>query len=271
MKKNFFSLKFHLKNVRYYSLNKINLKNVNKIIKNINEINEKEREILKANNIVNEITKLNEKGSIENIVNSDRIYKDDKIEKIEKIKLFKLKNFKLIALCIVTTLFFYFTLKKVPDGYICLVENINDKTVLPYIYDDKMTFFYNPLKYKVIHMRIVPIQKKYVNIYETLDKKKIKVILEVKMKPKIPFIIEIYNSFGINYSSKYIEKEMNLDIKSVVKKYKYDLFFEIDENTNKNKLSVDDIVDQIMERFYDCSIFHKIILIDATILFQKVD
>ncbi|SBT73837.1 prohibitin-like protein, putative [Plasmodium ovale] len=189
-----------------------------------------------------------------------------------KIKLRSLKNFNLAAVCLITSLFFYFTMKKVPEGYICLVQNKNDLSVLPYIYDDLMTFFFNPLKYKVILMRIIPIQKKYVNVYETRDKKKIRVKLEVKMKPKIPFIIDIYSSFGINYSSNYIEREMNFDIKNVVKNYNFDTLLNgKEESRNSDEITADDVVDQIMDRFFDCSVFHKIVLLDVSIMFSRVD
>ncbi|ANQ06808.1 Prohibitin-like protein [Plasmodium coatneyi] len=190
----------------------------------------------------------------------------------DQIKLWCAKSLKLLSMCVITSLFFYCTFKKVPEGYICLVQNKNDDTVLPYIYDDLMTFFFNPLKYKVRIIRVIPIQKKFTRVYETLDKKKVRVKLQVKMKPKIPFIIEIFSSFGDNYSTNYIEKEMNLDIMNVVKNYDLDTLVEENKETNgMPHATVDDAVDQIMDRFYDCSVFHKIILLDVSILFERVE
>lgn len=213
--------------------------------------------------------------------------KKEQTEQKGKIKGFNLKNLRLFGICFFTSVFCYATLKKVPEGYVCIIENKKDESVSPYIYDDKMTFFYNPLKYKVILMRTIPVQKKYANIYETLDKKKIRVLLEVKMKPKIPFIIEIYKSFGSNYSNSYIEREMNLDIKNTVNQFNYETFFQTEsdeyagdtekiknvkkENEMVNGITADDIVDHMIERFYDCSIFHKIHILDVSILFQKVE
>ncbi|KMZ94599.1 prohibitin-like protein [Plasmodium vivax Mauritania I] len=190
----------------------------------------------------------------------------------DQIKLWCAKSLKLLSLCVITSLFFYCTFKKVPEGYICLVQNKNDATVLPYIYDDLMTFFFNPLKYKVLIIRVIPIQKKFTRVYETLDKKKVRVKLQVKMKPKIPFIIEIFSSFGVNYSTNYIEREMNLDIMNVVKNYHLDTL--VEENKEEDPMphvTVEDAVDQIMDRFYDCSVFHKIILLDVSILFERVE
>ncbi|EUD66933.1 hypothetical protein C922_02517 [Plasmodium inui San Antonio 1] len=190
----------------------------------------------------------------------------------DQIKLRCAKSLRLLSMCVVTSLFFYCTFKKVPEGYICLLQNKNDATVLPYIYDDLMTFFFNPLKYKVHIIRVVPIQKKFIRVYETLDKKKVRVKLQVKMKPKIPFIIEIFSSFGVNYSTNYIEKEMNLDIMNVVKNYHLDTLVEENkEATRMPDVTVEDAVDQIMDRFYDCSVFHKIILLDVSILFERVE
>lgn len=215
--------------------------------------------------------------------------KKEKTEQRGKIKGFSIKNLRLFSICFLTSAFCYATLKKVPEGYVCIIENKKDESVSPYIYDDKMTFFYNPLKYKIILMRTIPVQKKYTNIYETLDKKKIRVLLEVKMKPKIPYIIEIYKSFGSNYSNSYIEREMNLDIKNTVNQFNFKTFFETEsdehegesentKNVEKEKekekdtiITADDIVDHMMERFYDCSIFHKIHILDVSILFQKVE
>ncbi|ETW38392.1 hypothetical protein PFTANZ_00886 [Plasmodium falciparum Tanzania (2000708)] len=231
MKRHFIKLKYDIRNVNYYHLHKINIRNIHNIIKNERAKN--------TDLSVNNNPRINEKKCVENenfiypninidIKKNEMHIIDDKVERIkyeekenenenEKIKLLKVKNVKLLTCCIITTLFFYFTLKKVPEGYVCLVQNKYDGKVIPYIYDDLMTFFFNPLKYKVIHMRIIPIQRKYTNVYETLDKQKIKVKLEVKMKPKIPFIIDIYSTFGINYSTCYIEKEMNFDLKNVIK------------------------------------------------------
>ncbi|KJP89093.1 hypothetical protein AK88_01179 [Plasmodium fragile] len=191
----------------------------------------------------------------------------------DQIKLRCAKSLKLLSMCVLTSLFCYCTFKKVPEGYICLVQNKNDATVLPYIYDDLMTFFFNPFKYKVHIIRVIPIQKKFTRVYETLDKKKVRVKLQVKMKPKIPFIIEIFSSFGANYSTNYIEKEMNLDIMNVVKNYHLDVL--VDENKEASRMphvvTVDDAVDEIMDRFYDCSVFHKIILLDVSIVFEQVE
>ncbi|CAA9986977.1 prohibitin-like protein, putative [Plasmodium knowlesi strain H] len=199
------------------------------------------------------------------------VYENERKPK-DEIKLRCAKSLKLLSMCIITSLFFYCTFKKVPEGYICLVQNKSDNTVLPYIYDDLMTFFFNPLKYKVHIIRVIPIQKKFTRVYETLDKKKVRVKLQVKMKPKIPFIIEIFSSFGDNYSTNYIEKEMNLDIMNVVKNYDLDTLVEENKEANGTPhVTVDDAVDQIMDRFYDCSVFHKIILLDVSILFERVE
>ncbi|GAB65291.1 prohibitin-like protein [Plasmodium cynomolgi strain B] len=159
----------------------------------------------------------------------------------DEIKLRCAKSLKLLGMCVITSLFFYCTFKKVPEGYICLVQNKNDDT-------------------------------KFTRVYETLDKKKVRVKLQVKMKPKIPFIIEIFSSFGVNYSTNYIEKEMNLDIMNVVKNYHLDTL--VEENKEANRMphvTVDEVVDQIMDRFYDCSVFHKIILLDVSILFERAE
>lgn len=219
----------------------------------------------------------------------DKKEKDNNRKQTKKITGMNLKNLRLFSVCFLTSFLLYITLKKVPEGYVCILEKKTDQTVSPYIYDDQMIFFYNPLKYKVVLMRIVPIHKKYSNIYETLDKKKIRVLLEVKMKPKIPFIIDIYKSFGSNYSRNYIEREMNLDIKSIVNQFNFKTFFQSNElehekehteeygqnqkneNDEKECITTDDIVDQIMERFYDCSIFYKINILDVSILFEKVE
>ncbi|CAD49203.1 hypothetical protein PFBG_00764 [Plasmodium falciparum 7G8] len=287
MKRHFIKLKYDIRNVNYYHLHKINIRNIHNIIKNERAKN--------TDLSVNNNPRINEKKCVENenfiypninidIKKNEMHIIDDKVERIkyeekenenenenEKIKLLKVKNVKLLTCCIITTLFFYFTLKKVPEGYVCLVQNKYDGKVIPYIYDDLMTFFFNPLKYKVIHMRIIPIQRKYTNVYETLDKQKIKVKLEVKMKPKIPFIIDIYSTFGINYSTCYIEKEMNFDLKNVIKYYNLNTLLENNQSVHDDNATVDDAIDQIMDRFYDSSIFHKIILMDVTILFEKVE
>ncbi|KYO02858.1 putative prohibitin-like protein [Plasmodium gaboni] len=291
MKRHFIKLKYDIRNVKHYHLYKINIRNIHNIIKNERATN--------THLSVNNNPRMNEKKCVENenfiysniniiknkmhITDGQVEIKDNKMDQVdnikyerkeqenEQIKILKLKNVKLLTCCIITTLFFYFTLKKVPEGYICLVQNKHDGEVKPYIYDDLMTFFFNPLKYKVIHMRIIPIQRKYTNVYETLDKQKIKVKLEVKMKPKIPFIIDIYSSFGINYSTSYIEKEMNLDLKNVIKYYNLNTLLENNQDVNDDNGTVDDAIDQIMDRFYDSSIFHKIILMDVTILFEKVE
>ncbi|SOS76799.1 prohibitin-like protein, putative [Plasmodium sp. gorilla clade G1] len=285
MKRHFIKLKYDIRNVNYYHLHKINIRNIHNIIKNERAKN--------TDLSVNNNPRINEKKCVENenfiypninidIKKNEMHIIDDKVENIkyeekekekenEKIKLLKVKNVKLLTCCIITTLFFYFTLKKVPEGYVCLVQNKYDGKVIPYIYDDLMTFFFNPLKYKVIHMRIIPIQRKYTNVYETLDKQKIKVKLEVKMKPKIPFIIDIYSTFGINYSTCYIEKEMNFDLKNVIKYYNLNTLLENNQSVHDDNATVDDAIDQIMDRFYDSSIFHKIILMDVTILFEKVE
>ncbi|SBS81235.1 prohibitin-like protein, putative [Plasmodium ovale curtisi] len=256
--------------------------------RNIHVKNERLRKRFTTDNAVNGIKKYGEGPNLRevNLTNkSPHVEVDDDalsyrnvitgnedVTSSSKIKLRSLKNFNLAALCLITSLFFYFTMKKVPEGYICLVQNKNDLSVLPYIYDDLMTFFFNPLKYKIILMRIIPIQKKYLNVYETRDKKKIKVKLEVKMKPKIPFIIDIYSSFGINYSSNYIEREMNFDIKNVVKNYNFDTLLNgKEESRNFHEITADDVVDQIMDRFFDCSVFHKIVLLDVSIVFSRVD
>lgn len=285
MKRHFIKLKYDIRNVNYYHLHKINIRNIHNIIKNERAKN--------TDLSVNNNPRINEKKCVENenfiypninidIKKNEMHIIDDKVERIkyeekenenenEKIKLLKVKNVKLLTCCIITTLFFYFTLKKVPEGYVCLVQNKYDGKVIPYIYDDLMTFFFNPLKYKVIHMRIIPVQRKYTNVYETLDKQKIKVKLEVKMKPKIPFIIDIYSTFGINYSTCYIEKEMNFDLKNVIKYYNLNTLLENNQSVHDDNATVDDAIDQIMDRFYDSSIFHKIILMDVTILFEKVE
>ncbi|SOV74178.1 prohibitin-like protein, putative [Plasmodium sp. gorilla clade G3] len=281
MKRHFIKLKYDIRDVKYYHFHKINIRNIHNIIKNERSKN--------THLSVNNNPRINEKKCVENenFINYNINIKknkmhiiDDQVESIkyegkeeekEKIKLLKVKNFKLLTCCIITTLFFYFTLKKVPEGYVCLVQNKYDGKVIPYIYDDLMTFFFNPLKYKVIHMRIIPIQRKYTNVYETLDKQKIKVKLEVKMKPKIPFIIDIYSTFGINYSTSYIEKEMDLDLKNVIKYYSLNTLLENNQGVNDDNGTIDDAIDQIMDRFYDSSIFHKIILMDVTILFEKVE
>ncbi|CDO62811.1 prohibitin-like protein, putative [Plasmodium reichenowi] len=285
MKRHFIKLKYDIRNVKYYHSHKINIRNIHNIIKNERakntdlsvhnnpRINEKkcvENENFIYPNINIDIKK-NKMHIIDDQVESIKYEEKEKEKENEKIKLLKVKNVKLLTCCIITTLFFYFTLKKVPEGYVCLVQNKYDGKVIPYIYDDLMTFFFNPLKYKVIHMRIIPIQRKYTNVYETLDKQKIKVKLEVKMKPKIPFIIDIYSTFGINYSTSYIEKEMNFDLKNVIKYYNLNTLLENNQSVHDDNATVDDAIDQIMDRFYDSSIFHKIILMDVTILFEKVE
>ncbi|VWU52452.1 prohibitin-like protein, putative [Hepatocystis sp. ex Piliocolobus tephrosceles] len=240
-----------------------------------------------SNNYEHIINDKNDYKSIEtNVKNVKKSYDSDGdgdvvshsnkvIEK--KIKLKNIKNFNLLVICLISSFFFYFTLKKVPQGYICLIQNKKNKIVVPYIYDDLMTFFYNPFKYEVIHMRIIPIQKKYENIYQTLNNKKVKVCLQVKMKPKVPFIIDIFSSFGANYSTNYIKREMDLDIKHVVKKYNLETLIDQYSNGNKSsenrntKITVDDVIDELIDRFYDCSVFYKIILMDVSISFEKVD
>ncbi|SCM20520.1 prohibitin-like protein, putative [Plasmodium berghei] len=209
------------------------------------------------------------------------IDKDDKniekrnteFKKKNEIKFKSGKSFFLGIICFVTSLFFYCTLQKVPEGYICLLENKKDKTVLPYIYDDLMTFFFNSIKYNVIFMRIIPIHKKYTNIYETYDKKKVRVKLEIKLKPKIPFVREIYSSFGANYSTHFIKKELDIDIKNVIKNHKFDTF--INSNKNKsdqiNEIAADDIIDEIVDRFYDTSIFYKIVILDVLLSFEPIN
>ncbi|EAA22373.1 hypothetical protein [Plasmodium yoelii yoelii] len=199
--------------------------------------------------------------------------RDNELKKKNEIKFKSGKSCFLGITCFIISLFFYCTLQKVPEGYICLLENKKDKTVLPYIYDDLMTFFFNPIKYNVIFIRIIPIHKKYTNIYETYDKKKVQVKLKIKLKPKIPFIREIYSSFGVNYSTNFIKKELDIDIKNVIKNYKLDSF--IISNKNKsdsiNEISPDDIIDEIVDRFYDTSIFHKIVILDVLLSFEPVN
>ncbi|GAW79790.1 prohibitin-like protein [Plasmodium gonderi] len=259
----------------------INIKKVDKEKKqyfmsyNNNGINKIESQMQRRVNIPHvDFEKKNDGDNDETLYSNINMasYHNEMIQPCDEIKFGRMKSFKLLGLCLIMSLFFYCTLKKVPEGYICLVQNKKDYTVLPYIYDDLMTFFYNPLKYKVIIMRVTPIQKKFTRIYETLDKKQVRVKLQVKMKPKIPFIIEIFSSFGDNYSTNYIEREMNLDIMNVVKNYNLATLTQSSKELNKTTHdTVDDAVDQIMDRFYDCSIFHKIILLDVSILFERAE
>ncbi|CAD2089198.1 prohibitin-like protein, putative [Plasmodium vinckei brucechwatti] len=222
----------------------------------------------------NEIHKgRNEVAMKDNIKNTNIEKMDNEVRKKNQIKFISVKSFSLSIICFITTLFFYCTLQKVPEGYICLLENKEDKTVLPYIYDDLMTFFFNPLKYNVIFMRIMPIHKKYTNIYETVDKKKVQVKLEIKLKPKISFIREIYSSFGINYSTNFIKKELDIDIKNVIKDYKLDTLINLNKNMSyqTNEITADDVIDNIVDRFYDTSIFYKIVILDVLLTFEPVN
>ncbi|SCM02820.1 prohibitin-like protein, putative [Plasmodium chabaudi chabaudi] len=211
-----------------------------------------------------------DKDGMENI-NVEKV--DNEARKKNEIKFISVKSISLGIICFITTLFFYCTLQKVPEGYICLLENKEDKTVLPYIYDDLMTFFFNPLKYDVIFMRIIPIHKKYTNIYETVDKKKVQVKLEIKLKPKISFIREIYSSFGINYSTNFIKKELDIDIKNVIKNHKLDTLINLNKNMSyqTNEITADDVIDNIVDRFYDTSIFYKIVILDVLLTFDPVN
>ncbi|CAD2089356.1 prohibitin-like protein, putative [Plasmodium vinckei lentum] len=222
----------------------------------------------------NEINKdRNEVAMKDDIKNTNIEKMDNEVRKKNEIKFISVKSFSLSIICFITTLFFYCTLQKVPEGYICLLENKEDKTVLPYIYDDLMTFFFNPLKYNVIFMRIIPIHKKYTNIYETVDKKKVQVKLEIKLKPKISFIREIYSSFGINYSTNFIKKELDIDIKNVIKDHKLDTLINLNKNMSyqTNEITADDVIDNIVDRFYDTSIFYKIIILDVLLTFEPVN
>ncbi|KAI4840116.1 prohibitin-like protein PHBL [Plasmodium brasilianum] len=282
MRRNFLPFRIY---VNYYHLYRTCRKNISNIEKNVHIKEDGGENKLKVdNNIINGVKHCTKEKDIRvNKIHADYVEIDgdivtrkdvspaDDLTSCKKIKFRSLKNFNLLAGCLITSLFFYFTLKKVPEGYICLIENKTDGTVLPYIYDDLMTFFFNPLKYRIILMRVIPIQKKYIHVYETLDKKKIKVKLEVKMKPKIPFVVDIYSSFGANYSSAYVEREMSLDIENVIKNYNLDTLLQTCEKScDTQATTVDDVVDQIMDRFYDCSVFHKITLLDVSILFEEV-
>ncbi|CAD2101892.1 prohibitin-like protein, putative [Plasmodium vinckei petteri] len=222
----------------------------------------------------NEINKdRNEVAMKDDIKNTNIEKMDNGVRKKNEIKFISMKSFSLSIICFITTLFFYCTLQKVPEGYICLLENKEDKTVLPYIYDDLMTFFFNPLKYNVIFMRIFPIHKKYTNIYETVDKKKVQVKLEIKLKPKISFIREIYSSFGINYSTNFIKKELDIDIKNVIKDHKLDTLINLNKNMSyqTNEITADDVIDNIVDRFYDTSIFYKIVILDVLLTFEPIN
>ncbi|ETW38394.1 hypothetical protein PFTANZ_00888 [Plasmodium falciparum Tanzania (2000708)] len=64
---------------------------------------------------------------------------------------------------------------------------------------------------------------------------------------------------------------MNFDLKNVIKYYNLNTLLENNQSVHDDNATVDDAIDQIMDRFYDSSIFHKIILMDVTILFEKVE
>ncbi|VEV55808.1 prohibitin-like protein, putative [Plasmodium vinckei vinckei] len=263
--------KYYISNLR----SKRNFIFYQQIYKNIILNNDKKKvcQFYYSNEINRDRNEVAMKDSIRN-TNIESVEKmDNQVRKKNEIKFISVKSFSLSIICFVATLFFYCTLQKVPEGYICLLENKEDKTVLPYIYDDLMTFFFNPLKYNVIFMRIIPIHKKYTNIYETVDKKKVKVKLEIKLKPKISFIREIYSSFGINYSTNFIKKELDIDIKNVIKDYKLDTLINLNKNMSyqTNEITADDVIDNIVDRFYDTSIFYKIVILDVLLTFDPVN
>ncbi|CAD2101860.1 prohibitin-like protein, putative [Plasmodium vinckei] len=265
---NMWGSKYYMSNLR----NKRNFIFYQQIYKNIILNNDKKN--IYQFYYSNEINKdRNEVAMKDDIKNTNIEKMDNKVRKKNEIKFISVKSFSLSIICFITTLFFYCTLQKVPEGYICLLENKEDKTVLPYIYDDLMTFFFNPLKYNVIFMRIIPIHKKYTNIYETVDKKKVQVKLEIKLKPKISFIREIYSSFGINYSTNFIKKELDIDIKNVIKDHKLDTLINLNKNMSyqTNEITADDVIDNIVDRFYDTSIFYKIVILDVLLTFEPVN
>lgn len=80
--------------------------------------------------------------------------------------------------------------------------------------------------------------------------------VRVRLQPKIAFIPEIYLRFGREFGRAFLNEELNIDLRSVIKEHTYAELIKNDENTDK-------IVDDLVARFQDAAAFHKIILTEV--------
>ncbi|PHJ24116.1 prohibitin family protein [Cystoisospora suis] len=153
--------------------------------------------------------------------------------------------------------------KRIPGGYVGFLQ-YRDGTISPGLWEEEAVVPFLPFYHKPVTMRVMPAYKKLRRIYTTKDNKEVEAAVRVRLQPKIAFIPEIYLRFGREFGRAFLNEELNIDLKSVIKEHTYAELVKNDENTDK-------IVDDLVARFQDAAAFHKIILTEVSVLFRNPD
>ncbi|CCF73932.1 hypothetical protein BMR1_02g03915 [Babesia microti strain RI] len=169
----------------------------------------------------------------------------------------------------------------IPPGYVGILDNI-DGTIDPYISEGKMVLIHFPYYERGVTFRISPIRRKIINTFTTNDGKQIEAVVFCTLQAKAAYAAEIYILFGSHFSKSFAEREMEFDLARVIEKYKYEDFFDENPDTvaeySQNilqpdklvlqKTRLDQIREEIFERFDDAGKFHKIDVSNVTLSFR---
>eukprot|EP00922_Rhytidocystis_sp_ex-Travisia-forbesii_P030492 GHVS01045052.1.p1 GENE.GHVS01045052.1~~GHVS01045052.1.p1 ORF type:complete len:256 (+),score=54.26 GHVS01045052.1:107-874(+) len=153
--------------------------------------------------------------------------------------------------------------KRVPGGHVGLLEDWNGN-VREELYDDDHLFFFLPIYYHTVVLRLFPVKKRLTRICQTKDKQPIEVCLQIRLQPKIAFCRDIYVRLGRDYARGFVEKEAVLDLDEVVREYTFDQLVHSKAAEYSESAS-----DQLLLRFKDACAFHRLIMTEITVLFKN--
>ncbi len=163
--------------------------------------------------------------------------------------------------------------KIVPGGHVVLKEDIFGR-VGNDIYADNQLVLKIPFYQKGVTIRTQPVKKRFIKEYITQDGRNVEVRVLTRLQPKIHWIPEIYRNFGKDYGRGFLEKEATHDVSMVCKDYAYDSL--LNNDVLAEKAAVHFILfwyvllvlhcfftfllfeEDILERIYDASCYHKI-------------
>ncbi|CAJ1401310.1 unnamed protein product [Effrenium voratum] len=144
-----------------------------------------------------------------------------------------------------------FSMKRVTPGHVALIEDWQGN-LQPYIYDDSQMVLAIPFWHRCIHIRLIPVKKRFIKEFKTKDNRDVEVRLVCRMQPKVHWVPEIYYKFGKDYGRGFLEKEASVDISEVVKLHTFA------ELVSGPEDAVEAIADEINLRINDACTFHKI-------------
>mmetsp|Transcript_43660 Transcript_43660/g.92762 ORF Transcript_43660/g.92762 Transcript_43660/m.92762 type:complete len:135 (-) Transcript_43660:240-644(-) len=124
-----------------------------------------------------------------------------------------------------------------------------------------------PFYQRLVHMRTIPVRKRFIKEFETKDGKNVEVRLLTRLQAKVHWMPEIYQGFGKDYGRSILERDCTLDIGQVVSQYSFA------ELTRGSADRLDEITDDLKARLMDTCHVNKVKMSveDTTIVFVDPD